>query len=127
MRKRRRTAGRGRRPNTKMTERVVRVRYDKNSYRRAIARACDKADAAARKQRRELMTKQGIELEPAKEVRIIPQWHPHQLRHTAATRLRRQYGLEAARCILGQTTLTAAQVYAEQDVQRARQIMAQVG
>jgi integrase len=114
-------------PNERETDRCLRDRYDKDTYRRAIARACEKADKKARKQRRELMAEKGIELDPAHDVRVIPHWHPHQLRHTAATRLRREYGLEASRCILGQTTLTAAQVYAEQDVQRARQIMAQVG
>lgn len=80
---------------------MVRDRYDDNSYRRAVARACDKADAAARKQRREAMAKQGIELDPADDVRIVLRWHPNQLRHTAATRLRKQFGLATARVILG--------------------------
>ncbi len=34
-------------------------------------------------------------------------WHPHQLRHTAATELRRAYGVEAARIILGHASLDA--------------------
>ncbi|MHC4214196.1 MAG: tyrosine-type recombinase/integrase [Planctomycetota bacterium] len=49
--------------------------YSQSSYRRAIRRACEKAN--------------------------IPYWHPHQLRHNAATRLRAEFGLEAAQLILG--------------------------
>jgi integrase len=54
-------------------------------------------------------------------------WHPHQLRHTVATRLRRDYGIDTANVILGHSTLTATQVYAEQDQAKAKQIMAEVG
>ncbi len=31
----------------------------------------------------------------------IPPWHPHQPRHNAATELRKEFGIEAARIILG--------------------------
>jgi integrase len=55
------------------------------------------------------------------------QWHPNQLRHTAGTELRKQYGLEAAQVILGHKTLTVTQVYAEKNVEAARKIMAEVG
>lgn len=44
-------------------------------------------------------------------------FHPHQLRHSAATRLRKQYGLEAAQVILGHKVLTVTQVYAERNVE----------
>ena len=54
-------------------------------------------------------------------------WHPHQLRHSAATRLRREYGLEAAQVILGHKTLTVTQVYAEKNVEAAARIMSEVG
>jgi integrase len=30
-----------------------------------------------------------------------PRWHPHQLRHTAATEIRAKFGLEAAQAVLG--------------------------
>jgi site-specific recombinase XerC len=54
-------------------------------------------------------------------------WHPHQLRHNAGTKLRKEYGLEAAQVILGHRTLTVTQVYAERNVEAAQRIMLQVG
>jgi integrase len=54
-------------------------------------------------------------------------WHPHQLRHSAATNLRKTYGLEPAQVILGHKTLTVTQVYAEKNVEAAMRIMAEVG
>ena len=113
--------------NPRKTEREVRDRYDRDSYGRAIAYGCKKADMKAREERRKKLAAAGIDLTPEQDLPIVPQWHPHQLRHNAGARFRRDYGLETAKCLLGQKTLDAAQLYAEQDVQRARQIMAQVG
>ena len=86
-------------------------------YRRAIARACDRAwpapadlDDAARKQWR-------------KDHR----WHPHQLRHTRATEIAAKYGKQAARAVLGHTSLNTTQIYAEDDLGRAVSVMREVG
>jgi site-specific recombinase XerD len=54
-------------------------------------------------------------------------WHPHQLRHSAATNLRRDFGLEPAQVILGHKTLSVTQVYAEKNVEAAMRVMAEVG
>lgn len=54
-------------------------------------------------------------------------WHPHQLRHSAATNLRKQYGLEPAQVILGHKTLSVTQIYAEKNITAAMKIMEQVG
>ena len=54
-------------------------------------------------------------------------WHPHQLRHNAATELRREFGLEAARIILGHHSVAITEVYAEKDEQQALEAMAKVG
>lgn len=54
-------------------------------------------------------------------------WTPNRLRHAAATRLREQFGLEAAQVILGHKTLTITQVYAEKNIKAARRIMGEVG
>jgi len=54
-------------------------------------------------------------------------FHPHQLRHTAATRIRRQFTLDAAQVILGHKQVSATQVYAEKNVEAARRVMAEVG
>ena len=90
--------------------------YTVDTYRRAIARACDRANAWA---------KGGVVM--GNDERLIPHWHPHQLRHTAATELRKQFGIEAARIILGHRSARITEIYAEVDVGRAREIMRQIG
>ncbi len=54
-------------------------------------------------------------------------WHPHQLRHTAATTLRRAFGIEAARTVLGHASAGITEVYAEMDHDKAREVMAKIG
>ncbi len=90
--------------------------YTVTSYRAAIRRGCDRADAWA---------KGGAVI--ANDERLVPRWHPHRLRHNAATFLRRQYGLEAAQVILGHKTLSVTEIYAEKNVEAAKRIMAEVG
>lgn len=107
-----------RRPNQKAnvrkSHRCMRPRYDVDSYRRAISRACDlafpvptgeKADAWQREHR----------------------WHPNRLRHTAATRLRKVFGIEAARVVLGHSSARTTEIYAELDQTRAADAMAKIG
>lgn len=53
--------------------------------------------------------------------------HPHQFRHNAGTRLREQYGLEAAQVLLGQETLSVTELYAEKNVKAAMRIVSEVG
>lgn len=43
----------------------------------------------------------------------VEQWHPNQLRHTAATRIRAAFGLDAAQKILGHERADVSQVYAD--------------
>ena len=76
-------------------------RYTRRSYRLAVVRACMKAG--------------------------VPAWSPLQLRHTAATRIRAQFGLEAAKAILGHTRVETSQIYAERDLGQAEEIMRQIG
>jgi integrase len=75
--------------------------YTVASYRRAIQVACTKAG--------------------------IMKWHPHQLRHTAATEIRKRFGVEAARIILGHEDVRTAQIYAEEDRSRGVEIMRSIG
>jgi site-specific recombinase XerD len=42
-------------------------------------------------------------------------WHPYQLRHAFATRVRKQHGLEAAQVLLGHSRADVTQVYAERN------------
>ena len=71
--------------------------FDVAAYRRVIQRACRRAG--------------------------VPDWSPNQLRHTAATALRREYGLDVARVILGHSTPATTEVYAEVDQAKARDAM----
>jgi integrase len=77
------------------------ARYRRHSYRQAVRRACKKAN--------------------------VPTWNPLQLRHTAGTEIRKRYGLEAAKAILGHTKVETSQIYAERDMGRAEEIMQEVG
>lgn len=60
-------------------------------------------------------------------VPLIESWAPNRLRHSAATRLRREEGIEAARVVLGHARAAVTEVYAEVDHERARAIMARHG
>jgi integrase len=57
----------------------------------------------------------------------IPSWHPHRLRHSAATRLRREFGLNVARAVLGHSSPVVTEVYAELDGAKAAEAMERVG
>ena len=78
-----------------------RMRISRNSYEHAIKTACRKA---------------GIE-----------PWRPNQLRHAAATRIRRQYGLEAAQVVLGHSTASTTEIYAERNIGLACDIALKLG
>ena len=54
--------------------------------------------------------------------------HPHQLRHTAATEIRRAFGLKSAQLALRHSSAQVTDaVYAERDHGKVAEIMRQVG
>jgi integrase len=57
----------------------------------------------------------------------IPPWHPHQLRHAAATRIRETHGLDAASAVLGHSSLTMTTLYAQLPQQKAADAMREIG
>lgn len=81
--------------------RVAAQRYKVASYRLAIRRGCNKAK--------------------------VDVWTPNRLRHTAATEIRKKFGLEAAQVICGHETADVTQVYAERDKQLAVKVAKAVG
>lgn len=85
----------------KRPQRRPRERYDVAGYRTAIKRACERAE--------------------------VTPWHPHRLRHTAATELRREFGLEVASILMGHRDVGISQVYAERDESKAREVARKVG
>lgn len=52
---------------------------------------------------------------------------PNQLRHTKATAVRAEHGIEAARIALGHRSITTTQIYAEADLGKAKEIARQCG
>ena len=55
-------------------------------------------------------------------------WRPNQLRHSTATELRRRYGIEGARLVLGTfESGETTEIYAEADMNKAQQIALEVG
>lgn len=126
------------------------TRYSIDSYRRAIARACDNAfempAAMAWEWEALCAWREKWKYENGKMPRLAEhppemlarheaveafrsrqRWHPNQLRHTAATELRRLYGAEAARVVLGHKHLKTTEIYAEIDQARAATVMEEVG
>ena len=88
-------------PSCRKTDRQIGDKYTVASYRRAIHRACEKAG--------------------------INKWSPHQLRHNAATIIRKEYGIEAAQVILGHARADVTQIYAERDREKAMFIASKLG
>jgi integrase len=117
--------------------------YTTASYRRAIQVACDRAFALpanlARQKVRgskhmrwessaEWQSRLGDRWPEVAEWRKAHRWHPHQLRHTAATRIRRSADLEAASIILGHSSAELTdKVYAERDLTKAVEVMRRIG
>jgi integrase len=94
-----RPSQRGRREPAK--DRKIADRYDTRSYYHAIRRACDKAN--------------------------VPRWGPGRLRHNAATMIRKEFGLDVARTVLGHSSPAVTAVYAESDWAKAAEAMGQIG
>jgi integrase len=113
-------------------------RYTVASYRRGIQRACEDAfvmPLAVRKPPRdehgkrldETTDERAVRLQHAATWRHEHCWHPHQLRHNAATNLRKEFGVELARIILGHATAFTTEIYAEADRQQAIEVIGKVG
>ena len=109
--------------------------YNVAAYRLAITRAIERAflapehlrqktDETKREWRKRLTKREKAEL---KTWYKQYHWHPHQLRHNAATFLRKEFGLETARIILGHRSAAITEVYAELDQQKAMEAIVKVG
>ena len=57
----------------------------------------------------------------------VQHWHPYQLRHSFATRVRKEHGLEAAQVVLGHARADVTQVYAERNEELATSVAAKIG
>ncbi len=63
----------------------------------------------------------------ASEWRAQHCWSPNQLRHSAATEIRGQFGLEAAQVISGHAKADVTQVYAERNMTLGAEVMRKLG
>lgn len=54
-------------------------------------------------------------------------WTPHQMRHAKATLVRRDYGIEVSRVMLGHASIDVPQIYAERDLETAKRIARETG
>ncbi len=93
-----------RQPSGRTKKRLLkefRPHYSDETYCQAIERLCAKAS--------------------------VPKWTPNQLRHMAATEIRQKYGIEAARLILGHTSVSTTEIYAEKNMTEAIRIMKEIG
>lgn len=79
----------------------VRDKYDSRSYCHAVADACERAG--------------------------VTPWHPHQLRHAYATRVRKLAGIEQTRVLLGHSSAVTSELYAEADLAEACAVVARLG
>jgi len=112
----------GNRPGTNLKRRPKCLpgdHYNVAAYRHAIARACELA----------FPPPPDVFSEPlkAKAWRRDHRWNPHRLRHSAATEIRKRFGIEAAQQVLGHATLSATEIYAEQNAEAAQRIAAAIG
>ena len=94
---RRRNAERAERDNPRRPG----VMYTTMSYGQVVRRGCERAG--------------------------VPRWTPNQIRHTAATELRKKQGLDAAWALLGHEKPDTTLIYAEQRLDRAAKIAMKIG
>ena len=88
-------------PNQRKTNRTINECYSVQAYGKAVMHGCDAAG--------------------------IPRWTPNQLRHLAASELRKQYGIEITRAVLGHSCLSTSEIYAEVDQGVVMKIMTERG
>lgn len=75
--------------------------YTSQSYGKSVRRACHNAK--------------------------VPHWHPHQIRHAFATRVRESHGLDAAQAVLGHKTARVTEIYAAKSAGLAKKVVDEIG
>jgi integrase len=122
--------GHGNRPGTNRKSKPQRRpgdQYDVAAYRRAIGRACDMAFPHPTLSAIPIAKLTAEQLAELKKWQFAHRWVPNRLRHSAATEIRRQFGLEAAQVVLGHSKADVTQVYAERDLAKGIEIARRIG
>jgi integrase len=111
-------------------KRAPRGRYTVITYDHAVAAGCRKAHcltcAACHRRKGEKRRDWLARVAQCEGLKDL-HWHANQLRHSAATSIRREAGLDAARAVLGHRSPQITEVYAEIDVNKAAQVMERLG
>ena len=101
--------------------------YTVASYGQAIRKACENVFGMPQEFRNVSM-----KLPPARRDELKKNarawreehcWSPNQLRHTAATEIRREFGIEAAQNTLGHSSPAVTLIYAERSLEQVREVM----
>jgi len=110
----------GNTPGTNRVRRPKRTpgeRFNTSSYRQAIEYACDRAFPAPG----------DLDGNAVKQWRGEHRWAPNRLRHSFATNVRREHGLEAAQVMLGHASANIPQIYAKRDSVLAAAVALRIG
>jgi site-specific recombinase XerC len=69
----------------------------------------------------------GLDRDARREWHAAHRWSPNQLRHSYATEVRKQFGLEAAQVVLGHSTCRVTEIYAERDTAKGSLVAKAIG
>jgi len=116
-------------------KRAPKERYNRMAYGTAVDRACDKAFPPVEPLAQhpgESVSKWWARLTPEQRAEVkawrkAHRWAPNRLRHTYATKVRRDYDLEATQVLLGHSKANMTQIYAEKNEALAATIAAKIG
>jgi integrase len=98
----------------KATPQKFRARYTTEAVDLAVRRAIERLNRT--------MVEAGVEIELH-----IPKFSPNQIRHTHGTRVRKEYGLEAAQSVLGHEKSDVTERYAQKSLELAAAVAAELG
>jgi integrase len=109
--------------------------YTSGTYSQAVRDACDSAFPPPEPLgRREGESKRAWwrRLTPEQRTEVLAwqrqhRWFPNQLRHSFATKARKNHGLEGAQVILGHAHATTSEIYAERDMALAAKVALAIG
>lgn len=94
--------------------------YDSRSYAHAVSRAIKRAN---RKLKRDA-ERAGLDED---EIELVKHWHPHQLRHSAASEFVSRFDFAAASSLLGHRDLRSTRRYVKDDGTKAAACAAAIG
>ncbi|MFV0444200.1 MAG: tyrosine-type recombinase/integrase [Planctomycetaceae bacterium] len=105
--------------------------YSANALNRCIKRACEIAFSMPAELRRINPEVAGSDQQQlrkrAADWRKANCWTPYQLRHSAATEIRKHFGIESAGAVLGHARLETTEIYAEKNLLKHQEVMREVG